>query len=253
MKTCHVLANWKMHKTGAQALDFVNSLKAALKEIPMTQGQSVALAVPFTMISDCSKAAQRAFAVGAQNMHDAQEGAFTGEISALMLVDAHADFVILGHSERRHIFAESDEFIASKLKRALASTKISVVFCVGESAQERSEGRTIEVLDRQLKALELVLEKDRSRIMVAYEPVWAVGTGIVATAGEIDKAHQEIFNKLQSFGFSADVIKILYGGSVKAHNVASIVNLDKVNGVLVGGASLEIESFIDLVKGAFTA
>jgi triosephosphate isomerase len=253
MKTCHVLANWKMHKTGAQAVDFMDSLKEALKEVSISQHQSVALAVPFTMIAACHKAAQKRFSIGAQNMHDAQEGAFTGEISASMLVDAHAEFVILGHSERRHLFNENEAFIAAKLKRALTATKLQIIFCVGETLKEKVAGQTLQVLDRQLEALKGLTAKDHARVMVAYEPVWAVGTGKVASAEDIHKSHEEIFEKLKSFGFDPEEIKILYGGSVKAQNVASIVSLDKVSGVLVGGASLEVEKFADLIKAAFTA
>lgn len=253
MKLCHVLANWKMHKTGAEALDFVRSLKEALSEMSTTRNQSVGLAVPFTMISSCHKEAQQSFSVGAQNMHDAQEGAFTGEISAAMLMDAHADFVILGHSERRHIFGESDEFIESKLKRALSSTSINIVFCVGETLEEKQAGQTKDVLERQLQAIQAVSAKDQYRLMIAYEPVWAVGTGKVASPEDISQAHQTITDILRSDAFTEDAIKILYGGSVTAKNVASIVALDKVSGVLVGGASLDSAGFIDLVKAAFTA
>jgi triosephosphate isomerase len=252
MKTCHVIANWKMHKTSAVAVEFVQKLKKSFDQMAVSSEQTVALAVPFTMIHSCHEAASGAFQVGAQNMHDATEGAFTGEISSLMLVDAKADFVLLGHSERRHIFGENEAFVASKLKKALNSTSLQVVFCVGETLQEREANSLVEVLTRQLDVLKDLSLNDQKRVMIAYEPFWAVGTGKVASLKDIEKAHQAIGDLLKAAGFKEENIKILYGGSVTAENVRSIVAIDLVSGVLVGGASLEVESFSDLLKAAFT-
>ena len=197
------------------------------------------LAVPFTAL----QAAQGSeIEIGAQNMHDAAEGAFTGEISANMLWDAGATFVILGHSERRHLFGETNAFIHRKVVRALEE-ELQPLLCIGETEEERAHGRTADVLKRQLD--ECLKGVDPEKVMIAYEPVWAIGTGKTATPEIAEEAHQQIRAHL---GESGKGVAILYGGSVKPETMKPLMQQPNVNGVLVGGASLDVETFAKIVN-----
>lgn len=241
-----VAGNWKMNKTIEESVTFIKELAPLIA----TSRASIFLAVPFTAIYAASKAAENSnIIIGGQNLHYESEGAFTGEISALMLLDAGAEFVIIGHSERRQIFKESDEFIHKKLVKALKDD-LRPILCVGETLEEREAKETEVVLQRQLqKALKGVPIEDLEKIIIAYEPVWAIGTGKSATAEVAEKAHlfcreqvRDLTNKV-----IGEKIPVLYGGSVKGENAKQFIEQKNIDGVLVGGASLQIKSFAEIV------
>ena len=236
-----------MNKTAREAVDAIEQI-APLIEKCQTRAW---IAVPYTAIAVAAESAkQTKLVIGAQNLHDAREGAFTGEISALMLLDAGASFVLLGHSERRHLFGETDAFIHRKVLRALQDD-LQPVLCVGETLPEREAGKTKEILERQIQtALSGVSEKEAEKIIVAYEPVWAIGTGNTATPKMAQEAHLFCRRSLEDlFGHRmASLIRILYGGSVKAENMKDIVSQKEIDGVLVGGASLEPKSFAAIIQ-----
>ncbi len=243
----YVVGNWKMNKTAREAVDFIETF------LPLVEGCEVnfLLAVPFTSIAPASLAAKHSpLVIGAQNMHEAREGAFTGEISSLMLKEAGASFVILGHSERRSHFSETDQMIQKKLTRALADDLIPL-FCVGETLEERESKKTEKRLKEQLRiGLEGIQKEDAKKILIAYEPVWAIGTGKAATAEIAEEAHalirselKEIFDKR-----TADEISILYGGSVQSENAANFMKKRDIDGVLAGGSSLDAQSFASIIK-----
>lgn len=242
-----IVGNWKMYKTKEEAASFIKEL------IPHVQQASsrILLAVPFTAIQTAADAAsETAIAIGAQNMNDATKGAFTGEIAASMLLDVGAQFVILGHSERRQLFFEDSAFINKKVKRALKE-KLQPIVCVGETLQERQEGKTEERLEQQLlKSLKGVKAKDFDTLIVAYEPVWAIGTGESATPAIAEKAHSFCRAKIKEhFGDeAAEKLTLLYGGSVKPENAAALMEEANIDGLLVGGASLSVEAFKNIVN-----
>lgn len=242
-----VIGNWKMHKTAKEALSFVRSLGPLTKK----SSHKVCLAVPFTAIHAVSlEAKQMNVRIGAQNMHEASEGAFTGEISASMLKEAGADFVLLGHSERRHLFCENDERINQKMLRAL-SEELQPVLCVGETALEREEGLSRQVVRRQLmEGLKDIHREWGSRIVLAYEPVWAIGTGKTATPELAQEMHAFCRSLLaEHFGGGIEKdLPILYGGSVNLNNVRPLLEQPDIDGVLVGGASLDVELFARLIE-----
>jgi triosephosphate isomerase len=242
-----VTGNWKMHKTIEEAKNFVQQL------IPLTQNSSalIYLAVPFTAIYPLHQEfKEAAIQIGAQNMNDASAGAFTGEIAAKMLKEAGAKFVLLGHSERRHLFHETNAFINRKVKRAVLDD-IQPVLCIGETQAEHEEGRTHEVLKLQLT--ECLQDLDASQLqnlILAYEPVWAIGSGISATPEMAEQTHQycrEQLAQLFSVGF-AEKIPIQYGGSVNLSNAKFFLNQLNIDGLLVGGASLSLETFSQIVN-----
>lgn len=242
-----IAGNWKMHKNSSESKDFLSKFAPAVSDTLHT----VCLAVPFPLISDISRQAKNSkIQIGAQNMHDAEEGAYTGEVSAKMLLDAGAEFVILGHSERRHIFGEDNAFVNRKLKRALESG-IRPVLCVGETEEERGQEKTEAVLKKQLsESLADLSSGQISQVVFAYEPVWAIGTGFTATPGQAQAAHafcRSVILSLSSEEVSKEV-SILYGGSVKPENVREIMEQTDVDGVLVGGASLKPEAFAQIVN-----
>lgn len=242
-----ITGNWKMHKTIAEAKDFVRQL------IPLLTPDSYTtwLAVPFTIIHSLSQDVQSThLIIGAQNMNDASEGAFTGEIAGKMLKDAGAQFVLLGHSERRRLYHEDDAFINRKIKRAI-EVGLRPVLCIGETTQEREEGQTEEVVKRQLQqCLEGIEPQFLTSLVIAYEPVWAIGTGKNASPEEVQMVHQFCRNilKEQMSAEQADQIPIQYGGSVNASNAYQFLSQPDINGLLVGGASLSLESFIKIVN-----
>ncbi len=240
-------ANWKMFKTRAEAKATIAELCTKLTSVP--SDRQVLIFVPFTSILEAVNAANSSIAIGAQNFYPAEEGAFTGEISLPMVKDVEAKWVLVGHSERRHIFGENIEFIEKKASYALEN-KVNVVFCVGETLDEREGGKLQSVLKAQLDCLaRLPKEANVESFAVAYEPVWAIGTGKVAGPEEILEAHAMVREILkEKMGTQGADIKILYGGSVKPENTAEIIGLDNVDGVLVGGASLQAESFAKIVQ-----
>ena len=243
-----IAANWKMYKTPAQAKEFV---AAFLPLVANHTRDEIVLCPPFLDIATVVKAAHGSHVhVGGQNMYWQEEGAFTGETSAAMLVAAGCSHVILGHSERRQFFGETDETVNKKLHTALKHTLTPIV-CVGELLAEREGGRTEEVLLRQTAAgLANVAAELASSIVIAYEPVWAIGTGKTATPEMAAEAHLIIRGQVaKSLGREiADKMRILYGGSVKPDNAASLMNQPEIDGALVGGASLDPESFVKIVN-----
>jgi triosephosphate isomerase len=240
-------ANWKMFKTTHETLAYVRELGALLKSVT---GVEVVVAPPFTSIATAAEAARNTrIGVAAQDMYFEKEGAFTGEVSAGMIKDAGATYVIIGHSERRRLFGESDETVSRKVHAALAAELIPIV-CIGETLGEREAGQMFTVLDRQIKDGLKDLSGDQvAGLIVAYEPVWAIGTGKNATPVEADEAHRHIRARLREwFGAAAgDGCRIQYGGSVKPDNIQALMALADVDGALIGGASLQVASFHDMI------
>jgi triosephosphate isomerase len=236
-----IAGNWKMHKNAAESRDFVAALAKTFEPVP---GMEVAVFPPFTALAGL-RAIDAKIKIGAQNMYHEEKGAYTGEISPSMLQE-WVDYVLIGHSERREIFKESDEDVNKKLGAALRFN-LRPVLCVGETLQERETGRTRSKIEGQLqKALHGLAPRDLSRVIVAYEPIWAIGTGVNATPKQAQDVHRFIRGLWQELvpGHRAP---ILYGGSVKPENSLEILAQEDVAGVLVGGASLKIESFSAII------
>lgn len=237
-------ANWKMNKSRSEAEQTLLALKGRLDALP--NEREVAVFAPFTALADCAKAlAGSPIALGGQNCYPAGQGAFTGEISPPMLLDCGCSYVLVGHSERRALMGESDALICRKVAHALDSG-LKVVLCIGETLEERDDGQLVSVLSRQIMAGLAQVDKatPAANISIAYEPVWAIGTGRVAGAEAILEAHALVRkNLLDVFSAPGNEMRILYGGSAKADNAKAILALDNVNGLLVGGASLDAESF----------
>ena len=247
MRTALVAANWKMHKTVAEAVEFAHSLAPKLAHV---RDVEAAIAPPFTALAALGNAlAGTPIALAAQNAHFEKQGAFTGEISVAMLVELGVRYVIVGHSERRQLFGETDELVAKKISAAQAAG-LRPILCVGELLVERDAGRTFDVLARQLSGS--LASADRARaaeLVVAYEPVWAIGTGRTATPALAQEAHAFIRARLADrFGADASRIRIQYGGSVKPENAAELLAQPDVDGALVGGASLDPESFSAIIR-----
>lgn len=243
-------ANWKMYKTAGEARTTAASL-AALTADTLPGDREVVLFPQFTALSPVADALRHAagYSVGAQDVYPAAEGAFTGEISPGMLMDCGCAWVLTGHSERRHIIGESDELVGAKTAFSL-NAGLKVVLCIGETIEEREAGRLGEVLERQLETGLAGVKGDAvpAAIAVAYEPVWAIGTGKVAGPPEIVEAHALVRQLLVArFGEGGVAVRILYGGSVKPENAREIIALDNVDGVLVGGASLQADSFSRII------
>jgi len=246
-RTPYIAANWKMNKTIAEASEFIDAL---LPRIAATQ-HDVVVCPPYTALQEVVERRRgTAVRVAAQNMHYDESGAFTGEISAPMLVELDVEAVVLGHSERRQYFGETDEALAKKVPAALAAD-LEPILCVGESEEARDGGQTEEVLERQLQAdLAEVADEDVAKVVIAYEPIWAIGTGKVATAEQAQEACAFIRDVLRARGAAADDVRILYGGSVKPGNAAELLALPDVDGALVGGAALVAEDFAAIVEAA---
>ncbi|BDQ32654.1 triose-phosphate isomerase [Pseudodesulfovibrio portus] len=242
-------ANWKMYKTWDQAVDTAEGL-VGLTADKLPDDREVLVFPPFTALKGVAQALSAdGFSAGGQDYYIDQEGAFTGEISPMMLKDAGAAYGLTGHSERRHVLGETDEFVGQKTAYGL-ECGLKVVLCVGEKIDERKSGKVEEVLEHQLRVGLKDVPRDVApdRLSIAYEPVWAIGTGEVAGPGEIVDAHTFVRKILVSvFGEKGNEMRILYGGSVKPANCGEIIALDNVDGVLVGGASLESESFSQIV------
>ena len=246
-----IAGNWKMNKTVAEAVDLLNGLAlelAAVKEV------DIVVCPPFTALSEVSKAilSKRNIALGAQNMSENNMGAYTGEIAAQMLKEFSVRYVILGHSERRQYQAESDELIAKKARAAHAAS-LKPIVCVGETLTEREAGRMEKVLETQVRgSLEGLTKEQMVETVVAYEPVWAIGTGKTASAQQAQDAHAFIRAQLaKNFDEAvARKVRIQYGGSVKPANARELMSLPDVDGALVGGAALEVRSFADIVKNS---
>ena len=244
MKKC-MAANWKMFKTKKEAVDTVQQLEASI-DSNLPSDREVLVFPPFTAISAVSDALSEnsSIQLGGQNFYPASEGAYTGEISPEMLLDLNCTYALVGHSERRHVIKESEEIISQKVDFGLQSG-LKIILCIGETLEERNQGKLQEILQKQISVLQDLSEDNISaRLDIAYEPVWAIGTGEVAGPGEIQEAHGMVRTLLQNvFPEEGEKIRILYGGSVKPDNTAEIISIDNVDGVLVGGASLYADKF----------
>ena len=238
-----IAGNWKMNKTPSQAVEFIEQIVSDIDR----SDREVVIIPPFVSIKDAwEKLNSTSVLLGAQNMHYESEGAYTGEISAEMLYELGCKYVLVAHSERRQLFCESSPSINLKIQKAL-DVGINPIFCVGENLETRESGGTNELIKSQLKSgFENV--KIDNRVIIAYEPLWAIGTGKNATSEQAEQVCLFIRDELRStYGGLAEEIRILYGGSVKASNAKSILNMENIDGVLVGGASLTSD-FIDIVN-----
>lgn len=250
MRTPLVAGNWKMFKLIAEAVDTVTALKPLVAD---AAGVDIVVCPTFTALHAAGQAlAGSNIALGAQNCYPKESGAFTGEISPQMLLDAGCAWTIIGHSERRQYFREDDAFLNEKLHYALAQG-LKVMFCIGETLEERQGGAMNAVLERQVsKGLAGLTEAGFANIAVAYEPVWAIGTGVTATPEQAEEAHAFVRGIVtQQFGQAvADAVRIQYGGSVKPDNAAELITKPNVDGFLVGGAALKADSFAAIVNAA---
>jgi triosephosphate isomerase len=246
-RTAYLAANWKMHKTAEGTENF---LAEFLPRVPESGGPEVVICPPFTSLKTAVEHCfQSRVRVAAQNMHEADEGAFTGEISAPMLLDLGVEGVILGHSERRQYFNETDEALARKVPVALGAG-LEPILCVGENESQRDADETKDVLTRQVQAdLAEVPDARLSEVVIAYEPIWAIGTGRTATGEQAQEAIALIRGLIEARSpEAAEAIRILYGGSVKPDNAAELLSQPDVDGALVGGASLDPGDFAAIVE-----
>ncbi len=242
-----IAGNWKMYKTEAQAVELASGLAAGLRDA-LPDDREVLLLPPFTALKAVAETihGQPRLFLGGQNFYPSTEGAFTGEVGPFMLADAGCTHALAGHSERRHVLKESDRFIAQKTAFGLQAG-LHMILCIGETLDQRTHGSVENVLKGQLRLGLAEVDKDSvtpDRLTIAYEPVWAIGTGKVAQTEDIVMAHDLVRKTLEDFfPHCGGKIRILYGGSVKPDNAGAILSLDNVNGVLVGGASLQVDSF----------
>jgi len=246
-----IVGNWKMNKTASEAAVFIRDLR---ERVPASPQADVVLAPPFTALESARNALGPSswISLGAQNLHWETHGAFTGEVSAPMLRDLGCRYVILGHSERRTLFGEQDDHIQKKVRAALKHG-LSPILCVGESLADREAGRTESVITAQLNnSLAGLPTQDLATIAIAYEPVWAIGTGQAATAEQAVAVHRSIrlFVETEWNSESASAIRILYGGSVTPQNIESLLVSDAIDGTLVGGACLNLNSFATIISFA---
>ena len=246
-----IAGNWKMNNDLNESKDLIYKLLAGLNN--SNTNCEVVICPPFTSLSEASVMIKGStIKLGAQNFHEEENGAFTGEVSAKMLLSAGCEFVIIGHSERRTIFMETDELINKKIQRAIKKN-LKPIFCVGELLEEREKKITEQVIQRQvLKGLENFSVGDLQNLIIAYEPVWAIGTGKTATPQQAEEVHHFI-RKLIENHFSrefAENLHILYGGSVKPDNSMDLLSQKNIDGALVGGACLNADSFLNIIKSA---
>jgi len=246
MRVPVIAGNWKMYKTAAEAGAFV---RAFLPLVSGVRGVEIVLAPPYPSIGAVAQLVQGSgIGVASQNVHFADEGAFTGEVSTRMLKEAGATHCIIGHSERRQYFAETDDAVNRKVRATLAAG-LTPILCVGETDPEREGGKTFDVVGRQLAGgSQEIPAATASRVILAYEPVWAIGTGKTATPAQAQEVHAFLRGRLKElWGAAADAVRILYGGSVKPDNIAALMANEDIDGALVGGASLSPESFAKIV------
>jgi triosephosphate isomerase len=246
-----IAGNWKMNGGGQDGLDLSSAIAAEARSI---SDVDVVVAPPAVLLHRVSEAVEKIargkVGVAGQNLHWEPSGAFTGELSASMLLFAGAKWVIIGHSERRQYFGETDEWVRLKTQAASSAGLIPIV-CIGETLEERDSGRTLEVVYRQLDAFSDVLAKQPGIAAIAYEPVWAIGTGKVATTEQAQEVHAAIRQRLTGVSRElSQATRILYGGSVKADNAKGLLSQSDIDGALVGGASLKADSFLGIVNAA---
>ena len=242
-----IAANWKMYKSVQETVVFVKELRSLVKDV---QTVEIVVAPPFTAVHAAAEAARNStIGVAVQDVHWEREGAFTGEVSPAMAKEAGAEFAIIGHSERRRLFHETDETVNRKVLATIGASLTPIV-CIGETLEEREGNATLAVLDRQIKVGLDGLNGDQvGALVIAYEPVWAIGTGRNATPDQAREAHAHIRSRVRSWfgGSAAELCHIIYGGSVKPDNIHDLILLPDVDGALVGGASLDIHAFADIV------
>ena len=248
MRIPFIAGNWKMFKTNEEALEFAEEFKELYRDTDV----KTAICAPFTQLETLKKAfAGTSIGVGAQNVHFEDEGAFTGEISLPMLKEIGVDYCVIGHSERRQYFAETDETVNLKLKKLLNESDITPILCVGENLEQREAGKEAEIVENQIKAdLEGITADKAAKLVIAYEPIWAIGTGKTATpdqAGEMCTLIRNVIEKLYDED-TCDQVIIQYGGSVKPENATEIMNMGEIDGALVGGASLIPSKFMDIIN-----
>jgi triosephosphate isomerase len=250
MRTPLVAGNFKMHKTVAETVKYVKEFRSLVKDLA---GIDIVLAVPFTAIHASAEAARNSnVEIAAQDMYWEREGAFTGEVSGAMIREAGAGSVVIGHSERRTLFGETDATVNRKIGAALAADLTPIV-CIGETLDERESNQTFTVLDRQIgKGLEGLTPDRVAGLALAYEPVWAIGTGRNATPEQAAEAHGHIRSRLREMHgvVAAERCRILYGGSVKPDNIRDLITQPDVDGALVGGASLDVQGFYRIVSSS---
>jgi triosephosphate isomerase len=242
-----IAGNWKMYKNLGEAIELVRMLKENLADVVSVE---VVVSPPFTALAAvAAELSGSNISVAGQNMYWEEAGAFTGEVSPLMLKDAGCTHVIIGHSERRQFFGETDAFVNKKLKAALKAGFTPIV-CVGETLEEREFGATMKVVEKQIReGLDGIAPQEMEKLVIAYEPVWAIGTGKTATPQQAEEVHEAIGTIIaQTAGGLARNIRILYGGSVKPDNIDVLMSQPNIDGALVGGASLQAESFIRIVR-----
>jgi triosephosphate isomerase len=248
MRTPIIAGNWKMHKTTAEARALASGI---VREVGEVRDVQVVLCPPFTALAVVAEAIKGSRAeLGGQNCHYESKGAFTGEVAPEFLADLGCRYVIVGHSERRQYFKEDDQLLNKKLKKAMAAGLIPI-FCIGETLEERNKEQTFDVLRRQVtNGLSEIQLDDPLKMVVAYEPVWAIGTGVTATPNKAQEAHRYVRDLLAGLWGSdtAEKVRIQYGGSVKPDNAAELMAQPDIDGALVGGASLEADSFVKIVK-----
>ncbi|HPB80605.1 MAG TPA: triose-phosphate isomerase [Spirochaetota bacterium] len=241
--------NWKMYTTRGEAGSLIESIRKGLGD---AGDKEVLVFPPAVHLGYVVELAKGAIAVGAQNMYFEENGAFTGEISPVMVKDSGARYILIGHSERRHVFGETDEMVNRKVHAAY-SHSLEPVVCVGELLEERESGKSESVVKRQItEGLAGITGEQMKKMVVAYEPVWAIGTGKVATPEIAESMHRYIRGVLADLygGETAGTVPLLYGGSVKPDNIAGLYAVEDIDGVLVGGASLKADSFLDIIHGA---
>jgi len=250
MRHPFIAGNWKMFKTVHDTVVYVKEFRSVVKDI---EDVEIVLAPPYTALHAAAEAARNSnVGISGQDLHWEREGAFTGEVSGLMVREAGAEYIIIGHSERRQYFGETDATVSRKLHAALNAKLIPIV-CIGETLDERERNETLAVLDRQIKdGFDGITGEQVGALVIAYEPVWAIGTGRTATAAQAQEAHAHIRQRLRQWfgGPAADECHVIYGGSVKPDNTRDLIGQPDVDGALVGGASLEIKSFSEIIRRA---
>ncbi|WP_419026057.1 triose-phosphate isomerase [Emergencia sp.] len=248
MRIPFIAGNWKMYKTKKEAMEFAESFKQLYKDTDIR----AAICAPFTQLDTLVEAFRgTGIGVGAQNVHFEDEGAFTGEISVAMLKEIGVDYCIVGHSERRQYFAETDETVNLKLKKLLTESAIRPILCVGENLSQREAGKEKEVVSQQIeKDFAGLTSEQAEQIVIAYEPIWAIGTGKTASAEQAEEMCAFIRTIVEELydEDTCDKVIIQYGGSVKPENATEIMNMDEIDGALVGGASLIPSKFMDIIN-----
>ena len=252
MRTPFIAGNWKMFKTVAETVKYVKEFRLLVKDLG---GVEIVLAPPFTALHAAAEAARNSnVGIAAQDLFWEREGAFTGEVSGPMIREAGAEYIIIGHSERRTLFGETDAGVNRKVVAAFAAG-LTPIACIGETLDQRERNETLDVLDRQIRqGLDGLTGDQIGQLVVAYEPVWAIGTGRNATPAQAQEAHGHIRSRLkQWFGpEAAELCHVIYGGSVKPDNIGDLISQADVDGALVGGASLDVRGFADIVARART-